>query len=266
LAAFGIRQLLKEETVTKAKRERGIDRAIDLLDCLHHHRRPMVVNELAAAMGAPRSTIYQITKTLLDRSVLDSYSDGRVFLGRKLFLYGTSVPEQYSLIEISKPFIDELATEVGERVELNSLVDWRQGVLYVADGKRDYFFPLNPGASYPLPLTASGRFLIDGFDEETLRSNISEEDYFRHGSRVMTLERFMQESQEAKACGYSITSNLLDSHLSALTAPIVDSNGKVLAAIGLAFPTGELETNQDRFIKALKKTIDKVQKKFLVTT
>lgn len=249
--------------MTKAKRERGIDRAIDLLDCLHQHRRPMVVNELAAAMGAPRSTIYQITKTLLDRCVLDSYSDGRVFLGRKLFLYGTSIPEQYSLIEISKPFIDALAEEFGERVELNGLVDWRQGVLYVADGRRDYFFPLNPGASYPLPLTAAGRFLIDGFDEETLRSHIPDEDYIRHGSRVMTLERFMQESQEAKARGYSITSNLLDSHLSALTAPIVDSNGAVLAAIGLAFPTGELDTNQDRFIEALKKTIDKVQKKFL---
>ena len=250
--------------MTKVKRERGIDRAIDILDCLHNHRRPMVINELAAAMGAPRSTIYQITKTLLDRSVLDSYSDGRVFLGRKLFLYGASVPEHYSLIKISKPFIDELAEELGERVELNGLVDWKQGILNVADGKRTYFFPLNPGGSYPLPLTASGRFLIDGFDEETLRTHIPEEDYFRHGTRVITLERFMQESQEAKACGYSVVSNLLDSHLSALTAPIIDSNGAVLAAIGFAFPTGELEANKDRFIEALMQTIDKVQEKLLI--
>ena len=95
--------------MAKVTRERGIDRAIDILDCLHHHRRPMVVNELAAAMGAPRSTIYQTTKLLLNRSVLDSYSGGRVFLGRKLFLYGSAVPEQYTLIELSRPFIDELA-------------------------------------------------------------------------------------------------------------------------------------------------------------
>lgn len=250
--------------MTKVTRERGIDRAIDILDCLHSHRRPMVINELAAVMGAPRSTIYQITRTLLDRSVLDSYSDGRVYLGRKLFLYGTSVPEQYSLIEISKPFIDELAEEIGERVELNGLVDWKQGVLNVADGKRNYFFPLNPGASYPLPLTASGRFLIDGFDEETLRSHIPEEDYFLHGTRVMTLERFMLESREAKACGYSVTSGLLDSHLSALTAPIYDSNGAVLATIGFAFPKDELEANKDRFIEALKQTICKVREKLLI--
>jgi len=263
--AYKVQLPIKEETVTKVKRERGIDRAIDLLDCLHKHRRPMVVNELATAMGAPRSTIYQITKTMLDRSVLDSYSDGRVFLGRKLFLYGTSVPEQYSLIELSKPFIDELAEELGERVELNAFVDWKQGVLNVADGKRDYFFPMNPGASYPLPLTAAGRFLIDGFDEESLRSHIPEEDYFRHGTRVMTLERLMQESKEAKACGYSVVSNLLDTHMSALSAPIVDSNGVVLATIGLAIPTGELETNKDRFIEALMQTIDKVQEKLLMS-
>ncbi|MDC1536092.1 hypothetical protein N8516_02900 [Candidatus Thioglobus sp.] len=113
-------------------------------------------------------------------------------------------------------------------------------------------------------LTASGRFLVDGFDEETLRSHIPEEDYFRHGTRVITLERFMQESKEAKACGYSIVSNSLDTHLTALTAPIYDSNGAVLATIGFAFPTGELEANKDRFIEALKQTIDKVHKKFLI--
>ena len=170
------------------------------------------------------------------------------------------------MIAISKPFIDELAEELGERVELNGLVDWKQGILNVADGKRNYFFPLNPGASYPLPLCASGRFLINGLDEETLRSHIPEEDYFLHGTRVMTLARFMQESREAKACGYSITSGLLDSHLAALTAPIVDSNGAVLETIGFAFPNGELEANKDRLMEALKQTVDKVQENFLMTS
>ncbi len=250
--------------MAKFTRERGIDRAIDILDCLHHHRRPMVVNELAVAMGAPRSTIYQTTKLLLNRSVLDSYSGGRVFLGRKLFLYGSAVPEQYTLIELSRPFIDELAEELGERVELNGLVDWKQSILYAADGKRSYFFPLNPGASYPLPLTSSSRFLIDGFDEETLRRNIPEEDYFRQGERVMTLDRFLKDSQEAKAHGYSVVSDLLDNHLSSISMPIIDRSGVVLSTIGIAFPTGEMEASKDLFIEALKETVSKVREAFLM--
>ncbi|MDA7551550.1 helix-turn-helix domain-containing protein [Rhodobacteraceae bacterium] len=250
--------------MAKVTRERGIDRAIDILDCLHHHRRPMVVNELATAMGAPRSTIYQMTKLLLDRAVLDSYSGGRIFLGRKLFLYGSAVPEQYSLIELSKPFIDELADELGERVELNGLVDWKQSILCVAPGKRAYFFPLNSGASYPLPLTSSGRFLIDGFDEETLRTSIPEEDYFRHGTQVMTLGRLMRDSQDAKARGYSVVSDLLDTHMSSISMPIIDKSGVVLSTIGVAFPTGEMEVSKDRFVEALKETVTKVREKFLM--
>ena len=246
----------------KVTRERGIDRAIDILDCLHNHRRPMVVNELAAIMGAPRSTIYHMTKILLDRSILDSYSDGRVFLGRKLFVYGSSALEEYSLIELSKPFIDELAEKLGERVEFNALVDWKMSNLYFSPGKRSYFVHLRQGASAPLPLTASGRFLIYGLDEETVRSRIPEEDYFRHGERVITFEQFMQESYDANTRGYSVTSDLLETHLSAISMPITDENKTILATIGTTFPTAELEPSKDRFIEALKQTVEAVMAKF----
>ena len=246
----------------KGSRERGVDRVINILDCLHKHRRPMVINELAAAMGAPRSSIYELTKVLLNRSILDAYSDGRVYLGRKLFLYGTAVPEYYSLIELSKPFINELAEWCGERVELNSMVDWKQSILAVADGKRAYFFPLNPGASYPLPLTASGRFLIAGIDEATLRERISKEDYFLNGKRVMTFERFLQDSQAAQLRGYSVTSGLLDTYLSGMAMPVKDADNRVIATIDMAFPSGELETNEERFACALSKTTAKVQRAF----
>ena len=166
----------------KVSRERGIDRAIDILDCLQEHGQPIVINELAAVMGAPRSTIYQMSKVLLDRSILDSYSGGRVFLGRKLFLYGSSVSKKYSLIEIAKPHINELAEKLGETVELNGLVDWKQGILYAAEGKRPYFYSLKKGdgyPSYPLPLTSSGRFLIDGFDFAFLTGDFLTSAFFK---------------------------------------------------------------------------------------
>lgn len=255
--------------MAKLVRERGIDRAVDILDCLLTHGQPMVINELAAAMGAPRSTIYQMSKVLLDRSILDFYSGGRVFLGRKLYLYGSSVTQQYSLIEISKPFINKLAEKLGEVVELNWLVDWKQGILYAAEGRRSYFFySLKSGQgypSYPLPLTSSGRFLIYGKDKATIEKHIPAKDYFRDGKRLITVERLMQESKQAMIDGYIITSNLLDTHISAISCPIINSEGVVMATIGLAFPTGEMNKNKNKnlFIKELKKTTTLVQEKFL---
>ena len=46
--------------------------------------------------------------------------------------------------------------------------------------------------------------------------------------------------------------------------PILNSNGAVLAVIGFAFPTGELEANKDRFIEELRQTVAKVTEKFLL--
>ena len=247
-------------------RERGIDRAIDILDCLREQGRPMVINELAALMGAPRSTIYQICKVLLERSILDFYSGGRIFLGRKLFIYGSSVSQHYSLIEIAKPIINKLAENLGETVELNGLVDWKQGILYAAEGKRHYFYTLKKGdryPSYPLPLTSSGRFLIDGLDKTTLIKKIPKKDYFRGDKHLITLESFMQECLEAKKCGFSIVSDLLEIHLSAISCPIFDSNGSILATIGIAFPTGEIEKNKSFFIDELTQASSKIQEKFL---
>lgn len=250
----------------KISRERGIDRAIDILDCLRDEGRPMVINELAALMGAPRSTIYQMCKVLLDRSILDFYSDGRIFLGRKLFIYGSSVSQHYSLIEIAKPFINKLAKKLGETVELNGLVDWKQGILYAVEGKRHYFYTLKKGdryPSYPLPLTSSGRFLIDGLDKTTLIEKIPDKDYFQGDKRIISLESFMQECLEAKKCGFSIVSDLLEIHLSSISCPIFDSNGSIIATIGLAFPTGEIEKNKSYFIDELKQASSKIQEKFL---
>ncbi len=68
-----------EETVNR--RARGLDRAFDILDALREAGRPLRPNEIAAAMGAPRSTIYEIVAALVKLDVLEAAdTEGRVFL------------------------------------------------------------------------------------------------------------------------------------------------------------------------------------------
>ena len=48
--------LREEKTVNR--RARGLDRAFEILDALREAGRPLRPNEIAAAMGAPRSVSY----------------------------------------------------------------------------------------------------------------------------------------------------------------------------------------------------------------
>jgi DNA-binding IclR family transcriptional regulator len=50
--------------------------------------------------------------------------------------------------------------------------------------------------------------------------------------------------------------------LSAISMPITDENKTILATIGTTFPTAELEPSKDRFIEALKQTVEAVMAKF----
>src|ERR1700743_942862 len=69
-------------------RERSIDRAIQLFECLHAARRPLAVGEVARRLQAPRSTIYDIVNRFTAAGILEvSDLDGRVYFGTALYFY-----------------------------------------------------------------------------------------------------------------------------------------------------------------------------------
>src|SRR4051812_41132878 len=70
-------------------REKGLDRAVQILDFLHRHQRPIGIGDLAKQLGAPRSTIYTLVKSLTAVGFVEPVGDdGRIFFGKKLYLYG----------------------------------------------------------------------------------------------------------------------------------------------------------------------------------
>ena len=79
---------------------------------------------------------------------------------------------------------------------------------------------------------------------------------------MITFERFMEESREANVRGCSFTSDLLETHFLAILMPITDKNGRIFATIGTTFPTAEFEPSKDRFIEALRHTVEAVTDKF----
>src|SRR5690242_5819485 len=69
------------EAADAGGRTRGIDRAFEILECLHDAKKPLRPNEIAVAIGAPKSTTYDVVGLMLSRGILDRADpEGRVFL------------------------------------------------------------------------------------------------------------------------------------------------------------------------------------------
>ena len=54
-----------------SKRSRGLDRVFEILEFLRLKRRPLRPNEIAVAIGAPRSSVYELTNLLLRHGMLE---------------------------------------------------------------------------------------------------------------------------------------------------------------------------------------------------
>ncbi|TFZ33036.1 IclR family transcriptional regulator, partial [Pseudomonas syringae] len=59
---------MTEDTIKR--RARGLDRAFDILDVLKEKARPMRPNEIARGRGSPKSPVYDLAASLLERRVL----------------------------------------------------------------------------------------------------------------------------------------------------------------------------------------------------
>src|SRR5262249_18223403 len=89
---------------------RGIDRAFEILECLHDSKKPLRPNEIAVAIGAPKSTTYDVVGLMLSRGILDrADAEGRVFLGRRLYLFGLSHLTHFDVMRLASGYLDHLS-------------------------------------------------------------------------------------------------------------------------------------------------------------
>src|SRR4028118_480942 len=112
-------------------RERGIDRVLALLDFLHRHGRPIRIGDLARNLRAPRSSTYEIAKTLTDAGLLEIGPDSQVFFGKALYFYGADYLREHDLVRRGRDEVERLARETGETSQLCMLHENKYTVVHM---------------------------------------------------------------------------------------------------------------------------------------
>jgi DNA-binding IclR family transcriptional regulator len=219
-----------------ARRERGLDRAIGLLDLLHRQRRPARIPDLARDLGAPRSTIYEIINRLLAAGILETYDDGTVYFGKMVHFYAADYMAAHNLIRRAREEVDRLATETGETTQFCMLHGNKYTVVHMHAGARPFRISSDIGVGIPLPVTASGRLLLSHLTREELGAFVPEEDLRLPDGRVIGLDDFYREIQEAQRQGYCVTVGLVDSFTQCMAGPVTDHAGRVVATICFMVP------------------------------
>jgi DNA-binding IclR family transcriptional regulator len=233
-------------------RARGIDRAIELLDCLHAARQPLRIGEIARRLNAPRSTIYELVSRFLDTAILETYdTDGRVFFGRTLHFYAADYMGAHGLSRLAREEVISIAERTGETAQFCVLHGDKYTVVHMQTGRKIFQISTAVGIPVPIPWTASGRLLLDHMTQEQVERFIPSDDFVLPGGERIELDRFYEELCRARRDGYCVTSGLVDDFADCIAAPVRGTDGVAVACVCVVIVGRPNETEEMLLVQVL---------------
>jgi IclR family transcriptional regulator, KDG regulon repressor len=215
---------------------RSVRRALEILEFLLQQGEPATVGAIIAAVRIPKSTAYELVRTLTEAGYLEPSGRGtELFLGRKLFELGMAYRSQIDLLRDGSQIVEELRDATGETVQLSVLV------LLKEEGSRSIRIISRVGSRVPVNWAAAGRLLVSDLDNATLSALL------RHsvrqsptGRSITDVPKLIQQIRKFRKQGFATELNETNEHAGCVAAPVIDASGRCVAAISVVAPEHRL--------------------------
>lgn len=228
-------------------RARGTDRMLDILEFLGRNDHAVSAGEIAAALQAPRSSIYTIVDIMVTRGFLHRAHSGSISLGPKIAVLGLAFERGSTILRKAREVARDLSDKTGEIAELNVLDNWKQLVLIAENGPSVNYLRSVEGGRFALPQTASGRFLLEGFDVADISANIPEADFADGPEKVLAARQLLEEGKAAAVRGFVCTRGLIDPNIACIAAPVRNASGKCVAVVSLVMTNSRFDEMSEPF-------------------
>lgn len=194
----------------------------------------LTISEVAARAGVTRAGARRLLHTLLTLGYARSI-DGRFSLTPRVLELGHAYLSSLSMREVAQPVIERLAAETDELVAVSIL----EGAEIVFVARAEMRSPLargiGLGSRLPAFATSMGRVLLAGLPPAGARKLLSPrtlKPYTRF--TLCEPEAIARDLARIRRQGYAMVSEELELGVCGLAAPIVDADGRVLAAVNVS--------------------------------
>ncbi|MCC5982871.1 MAG: IclR family transcriptional regulator [Rhodobacteraceae bacterium] len=225
-----------------------VAKALEVLDLVAAHARPVRFSDLLSQSPYPKATLYRLLQTLVAQGMLshDPVS-GCYSMGMRLVRLAHVAWQQSSLAPIARPHLDRLSDHVGETVHLAQLDNAQ--VLYV--DKRNARDPVQmfsqAGKVGPAYCTGVGKAMLAFTPDAQLPGLLAQQSWHAFtGNTLTTPESFMAEIAVIRARGYAFDDEEHEPGIICIALPILSAGGQVLGALSVTSTTartslGDLE-------------------------
>lgn len=140
---------------------KSADRTVEVLEVLARSSAPLSLAELHRELGYPKSSLYMLLRTLVERRWVETDPRGTVYrVGVRALLAGTSYLDRDPVVRAAAGVLDEVRAEVNETVHLARLDG--QNIIYLASRESQHHLRTvsRVGRRLPAHVTALGRAIL----------------------------------------------------------------------------------------------------------
>jgi DNA-binding IclR family transcriptional regulator len=222
----------------------GLERGLRILAEFSSHEPVLGAPELSRRIGIPRTTTFRLLQTLESLGFLERAADERSYrLGVAVLRLGFEYLSSLELTDFGQPILDRLRDDTGFSAHL--LIRDERDVVFVARAQtRDPMFSsvkVHVGTRLPAHATVHGQVLMGDLTPADLRRLYPERQLERFTERTpATLDELYQRIRATAAQGYAVSEASFERGISAISAPVRDQTGRIVAALTVTVPRSDI--------------------------
>ena len=250
-------KLAKKPAAATRNRVSSVATAIRLLEAFSEDESEIGVSALAKKLKVSKSTVHRLAVTLVSAHLLEQNPETeRYRLGVGLFGLGTLVRRRMSLSNEARPYLFELRKQTGETILLGIPTDLEVMHIYDLESPQALSIKSDLGARRPAHCTAIGRAIFAFAPEKTIERLLAEPLVGRTSHTITDAARLRRLPAEVRQRGFAVEDEENQPGVRVIAAPVRDSTGSVVGAVGVAGPPQRLPLDDvEKFARPLMEAV-----------
>ncbi len=219
-------------------RIQALERAAAILGAFTADEPELRLSDLAERLGLHKATTHRFLVNLEHLGFVErSPRSGRFRLGWRLFELGGLVSQRLDLWDEALPFLEGLVRDTGETGHLAVLEGGQAVYIERVESRRALRLPSAIRRGYPAHATNLGKVLLANAHPDLVNEIIGARELAAFTPNTITnVDQLAIELTSIRERGYSVDNEEYDEGLRCIGAPVRDSSGRVVAAIGIGGP------------------------------
>ena len=244
----------------------SVERALDILELIGNEEKPLRSSFIAENLELHSSTANNLIRTLYRRGFLTQRENGKYYIGLQCYRLGKLCDQWDILRTVAKIHLEELADSTGD----NAIIATESGgkLVEIADatGSGDIIVAKHHPSKEHLYCTSIGKILMAYADEEFLiqyQTNVELKKYT--DCTITDWEKLLEQFAEIRKTNVAYNYCESRSEVAALSVPILDSNGRIICALGQSFPSFFIDSgriDREQRITKLQETAGNIRRDY----